>query len=76
MVYSLVILLAFISLKLVNHQLHHMYDTSEVIEEDSSESSENGDEKVEDASASKTSDTGLSRTQMQGYVQASNITGQ
>lgn len=54
----------FVLIKIINHRLHHMFDTSEVIEEESSEVEKSTDDKNDEAS--KTSETGTSKLPTQG----------
>ena len=65
MLYSMVIAVVFAVVKLTNHRLHHMYDTSEVVkDEDEEDESTDGADKVEETS--KTSETGTSKNPTQG----------
>lgn len=61
--YSVVVAVSFVIVKFVNYRLHHMFDTEEVIEIDSSVNS--SDIKSE-KDASKTSETAISKSQTQG----------
>ncbi len=63
LLYTVVVAAVFTVVKLVNHRLHHMYDTSEVVEDEEEGSTEDAD-KVEENS--KTSETGTSKNPTQG----------
>ena len=56
----------FTVVKVINLRLHHMFDTSEMIEEESSEAEKSTDDKNDEAS--KTSETATSKLPTQGYV--------
>ena len=62
-VYSAVIGFVFTVIKVTNYRLHHMYDTSEIFEDEHA-SDESKSDRIEDAS--KTSETGTSKNQTQG----------
>ena len=64
MLYTVVIAVLFAVVKLINHRLHHMYDTSDVVEDEDEEESTDGADKVEETS--KISETGTSKNPTQG----------
>ena len=56
----------FIVIKMINYRLHYMYDTSEMIEEESSENGASTASEDKNEEPSKTSETGTSKSHTQG----------
>ena len=54
--YSIAVGATFALIKLVNYRLHHMFDTTEMIKEEASDSSDSKSEKNDNASQCETCD--------------------